>query len=349
VKPEAPVDDGRDLWLRLVLYSFGRLYQTEATTLWRVPAPVVLLGGRPGGPSLAMPTRWAARVGSRPHDDAHFYLASINRPLEAMALDLEYEGEVEVPEWPGDIVALCAALRARGIPLRGASALAHVDLPQGTGVASTAALRSALALTMCDLREAELAASDILPALCAEGHDAAAHTAALLGEQGRAMLVPAAAPGSQPSPRQAPFDPGAAGLRLVLMVLRAGGEPSPPVNWSPDRSEDARVDEAFDVLSGGDGSLGAELGRLLTDSQKASLTARSPADADVAVDSALAAGAHGARATSSTTALALVPTRSLRAVRSAVAAAFHERGLPSPRLLATAAWAAEAEGESLIA
>jgi hypothetical protein len=77
---------------------------------------------------------------------------------------------------------------------------------------------------------------------------------------------------------------------------------------------------------------------------------REPADADLLVDSALATGALGGRATSSTTALALVPARSLRELRAAARHAFAERGRSAPRFLTTGALPpAAARPESLLA
>jgi hypothetical protein len=148
------------------------------------------------------------------------------------------------------------------------------------------------------------------------------------------------------APRSVAFDPAAAGLRLVVISARprSDGEPAPA--WTPDPSDDARTEDAYEALVREDWE---GVGRLLTASRCSGGGAQDPRQADVFVEGALSTGALGARATSPTTAVALVPARSLRDLRSTIVGACAQQGRLAPRFLTTGALPpAVARPESLL-
>ncbi len=149
VPPQIPEDDALDLTLRLVLHLFGRTFETEATATWAAPGAVVLLGGRPGGPTLAVPTRWGARVAGRPRDDGMLEVAAVHRLRDRLRLDLATSRCDEMPGWAARIPRLAAALLPHGAG--GASLLAYMDVPDESGILAEGALHGALALALSEI------------------------------------------------------------------------------------------------------------------------------------------------------------------------------------------------------
>ena len=238
--------------------------------------------------------------------------------------------------------AVARALGEAGHLSGGATLMLNADVPETAGVASLEAQRCATALALTGLSAGAAPRGALLAALGEAGDQMPARVASLLGRPGHALIVgpPSAESSPQepgPEPVHIPFEPAAAGLRLVLIVLRPGdGGPVPP--WHPDASDDARVDRAAALLRAADpAELGPGLGALLTASHRACPGAATAPEAELAVQSAIRSGALGARATSARGVLALVTAPSLREVRRAVAAAFRARDLPAPRFLSTAA------------
>jgi galactokinase len=325
-RPEGPGDDALDLTLRMVLYFFGRAFKEEATATWSVPGAVVLLGASPGGPALAVVTRWGAKVGSRARDDGRLHVSAVYHPDDDLVLDLATRQADSTPAWTAGIPELASSLLSRAFG--GASLLAYMDVPYESGILAGAALHTALALALADLTGSPGDPATLLAALGGRGETAAAYAASLSGRHGHAMLISAASTVDH----HVAFDPVAAGLRLVLMSARPDAAATPRHGWTPDPSDDARVGAAVEAIATQDWPA---LGTLFTTAHRASLALREPVDADLLVDSALATGALGSRATSSTTALALVPARSLRDLRAAAGHAFAQRGRSTPRVLTT--------------
>jgi len=330
--------------LRLVRYAFEKTYGSEPAGVWQAPGALVLLGGRPGGRALAVPVRWSAAVAGAPRGDRLLVVGSLNRPAEPVCLDLEVPDGGALPGWAGPVRAVAEALREAGHLTGGATLMLNADVPETAGVASLEALRCGTALALTSLSGGAPSRGALLAALGDAGDQMPARVASLLGRPGHALVIEPPvvegsppAPGPGPEPVHIPFEPAAAGLRLVLIALRPGdGGPVP--RWQPDASDDARVDQAAGLLRAADpAELGPGLGALLTASHRACPGAGTAPEAELAVQSAIRSGALGARATSARGVLALVGAPSLRAVRGAVAQAFRARGLPVPRFLTTAA------------
>jgi len=335
-----PSDDALDLTLRMVLFLFGRAFKEEATATWSAPGAVVLLGASSGGPALAVLTRWGAKVAGRPRADGRLRICAVHRLDDDLVVDLATRQAENAPPWSAGVPELAFSLL--GPESGGASLLAFMDVPDESGILAGAALHTALALALADLGGSRVDPAALLAALGGQGETAAAYEASLSGRYGHATL---GTPGR--AARHVAFDPTAAGLRLVLMSARPDAGAPPRQRWAADPSDDARAGAAADAIASGDWP---RLGSLLTAAHRAGVGLREPVDADLLVDSALATGALGGRATSSTTALALVPARSLRELRAAARHAFAERGRSAPRFLTTGALPpATARPDSLLA
>ena len=323
-----PPEDALDLVLRMVRYLFGRAFKEEATATWSAPGAVVLLGATPGGPALAVVTRWGAKVAGRLRTDGRLQVCAVHDSDDDLVVNLATQGVEVAPPWSAGIPELASSLLSPDFG--GASLLAFMDVPDESGILAGAALHTALALALADLAGSQMDPAALLAALGGQGETAAAYAASLSGRYGHAILI---TPGRAVA-RQVAFNPSAAGLRLVLMSARPGGGAPPRHRWAADPTDDARAGAAAGAIARQDWP---ELGTLLTAAHRAGVGLREPVDADLLVDSALATGALGARATSSTTALALVPARSLRDLRAAARHAFAERGRSAPRFLTTGA------------
>jgi galactokinase len=330
-RSEVPGDDALDLTLRMVLHLFGRAFKQEATAGWSAPGAVVLLGASPGGPALTVVARWGAKIAGRARDDGRLHVSSVHHPDDDLVLDVATRQGDTIPAWAAGIPELASSLLGAPSPARefgGASLLVYMDVPDESGILAGPALHTALALALVDVAGLPNEPAGLLAALGGHGETAAAHAASLSGRHGHAMLITA---GSAAGDHIA-FDPTAAGLRLVLMSARPDRAATPRDGWAPDPSDDARVGAAVKAIAVQDWPA---LGNLFTTAHRAGVGLREPVDADLLVDSALATGALGGRATSSTTAFALVPAQSLRDLRAAAAHAFAQRGRSAPRLLTT--------------
>ena len=329
-----PPEDALDLVLRMVRYLFGRAFREEATATWSAPGAVVLLGATPGGPALAVVTRWGAKVAGRLRADGRLQVCAVHDSDDDLVVNLATREAEAAPPWSAGIPELAYSLLSP--EFGGASLLAFMDVPDESGILAGASLQAALALALADLSGSQMDPAALLAALGGQGETAAAYAASLLGRHGYAILL---TPGG--AARHVAFDPTAAGLRLVLMSARPDAGAPPRHRWAADPCDDARAGAAADAIARQDWP---QLGTSLTAAHRAGLGLREPVDADLLVDSALATGALGGRATSSTTALALVPARSLRALRAAARHAFAERGRSAPRLLTSGALPPAAAG-----
>jgi galactokinase len=240
-------------------------------------------------------------------------------------------------------------------------------VPLGAGLSSSAALEVSVAVAVAGLLGRELTPKvrHDLVRVCrrAETEVAGAPTggldqmASLLCRAGHALLIDFA----DGATRDVPLPLEDAGLEVLVIDTRvhhshAGGgyaerraesERGDPRRLRHVESENARVRAAVAALENGEW---AGLGRLLTASH---LSLRddyevSCAELDAAVESALAAGALGARMTGGGfggSAIALVRRDEVDRVSGAVSAAFAERGYRAPEtLLAAPAGPAEVVG-----
>lgn len=189
--------------LRLVPYAFEETYGHPAAGVWRSPGVVTLLSS--GDAGLYVPARWGAIVAAEPADGDLIELAWMNRPAERMAIALRDIAPGEPRPWNAAGLAAIWALREAGHPLRGATLLTGVDLPEGTGLAATTATACAIAVALRDLYAPDLSTAELAP-LIAGGlrafgvaADPGRCAAALLGRPGEALLYGEGEPGGFPS------------------------------------------------------------------------------------------------------------------------------------------------------
>jgi galactokinase len=116
--------------LRLVPHAFRRTFGRPAAGVWYAPGVLNLLGG-----ALKVHAKWGAIVAGDRRDDGKLELVSVNRPTERALLPSD-----DVPAW-------AAGLEATG----GATLMCSVDLPQGSGLSASEALKTAVALALRDL------------------------------------------------------------------------------------------------------------------------------------------------------------------------------------------------------
>lgn len=116
--------------LRLVPHAFRRTFGRPAEGVWYAPGVLNLLGG-----AVKVPAKWGAIVAGDRRDDGRLELVSVNRPTERALLPSD-----DVPAW------------ACGVDTTGGAALmCSVDLPRGSGLSASEALRTAVALALADL------------------------------------------------------------------------------------------------------------------------------------------------------------------------------------------------------
>lgn len=282
----------------------------------------------------------------------------------------------EVTGWAAYAAGVLWALAEAGHDLPGMDVELDGDVPLGAGLSSSASLEAAVAVVACALAGLELDGERRreLVAVCrrAESEVAGAPTggldqsAVLLSEPDAALLLDFASGSADP----VPFDPGAAGLRLLVVDTRVshahsdGGygdrrteceaaakalgvgslrdadeagvdAMSDPVLQRRARhilTENARVEQVVAALAADDWTA---VGRLFTASH-ASMRDDfeiSCPELDLVVATAIEAGALGARMTGGGfggSAIALVPTERAAAARLAVDAAFVAAGFRSP-------------------
>ena len=296
--------------------------------------------------------------------------------------DDRYEGPLaevspgSVDGWAAYVAGVAWALREAGHELPGMDLVVDGRVPLGSGLSSSAALICSAALAMCAAagidpdRQALVAAT-----MRAESEVAGAptggldQTAALLGEEGQALLIDF----RDATTRTVPWQPGDAGLDLLVVDTRASHSHADG-GYGSRRQECEAAARALGVTSLreatetdldrlGDERLRRRARHVVTEVRRVAETVAalqaadwprvgelftashasmrddfeiSCAELDVVVDVALAHGALGARMTGGGfggSAIALVPTDRAEAVADRVAEAFGEHGWGTPGVL----------------
>ncbi|TDD30686.1 galactokinase [Actinomadura sp. KC06] len=217
--------------------GFAAAYGREPEGVWHAPGRVNLIGEHTDYNDglvlpFALPLGVSAAAARR--DDGVIEVRShqAGEPVTAPVDGGTVVSEGWPPEraWAAYPVGVARVLREHGAG--GASLLIDSDLPQGAGLASSAALECATALALCDLHNVEIDR----PALArlaqrAENEQVGMpcglmdQSASLLCEDGRALMLDCRSGLSA----QVPFDPAASGLTLLVVDTRAshaltGGE-----------------------------------------------------------------------------------------------------------------------------
>jgi galactokinase len=310
--------------------------------------------------------------------DRRLVLCSAQEGVSAeIALDGLAPGQVT--GWAAYPAGVAWALAAAGCQVPGARIAFGSDLPARAGLSSSAALECATALALTELAGWSVGRRELAAIARRAENDFVGvpsgimdQSASLLAQRGHLLLLDC----RSLQTTQVPFDPAAAGARLLLINTRAAHELTagqygrrraeceraarllgvPSLRYLTDVAEtgrltdpvlrrrarhvvsdDRRVLEVAGLLRSGDSV--AEIGRLLTEahvSLRDDFEVSWP-EADVAVDTAVAAGALGARMIGGGfggSVLALV--RSAEPVRAAVADAYARRSWTAPDFLPAA-------------
>jgi len=367
--------------------EFARFFGRPPAGRWAAPGRVNLIGEHTdynGGfvLPLAIQLRVLVAAAVAPGSVSTVRSAQQARVVQFCAAEAE---PGSVTGWASYVAGVAWALRMAGYAVPDVDLFVNSDVPLGAGLSSSAALGCAVACAFVEL--AGLAVDGPELALLVhrgENDYVGAPTgvmdpiAALLGRAGHVVFLDSRSLAIE----SLPFDPGAQGLRLLIMDTRmphrlVDGQyaqrrlecrraaaalgvptlrdvPAEDIDHALQRlpsvalrrrvrhvvSENARVLEVVGVLRAG-GDL-QEIGPALTASH---ISLRDDfevtvAQLDLAVDTALAVGAHGARMTGGGfggCVLALVDADRVDAVCSAVDNAFRLRGFEAPAMWAAVA------------
>jgi galactokinase len=286
--------------LRLESYTYQQMFGHPPAVFWHVPGTVTLLSN--ARQRLTVAARWGAKVAAEPRCDGLVEPIFLYGPGEPALLTVE-----EAAAGAGPAYAREGLRSAR----QGATLLINTDLPPGSGLAASEAIQAAVRLALQDVAAAGDSAAD--PDQADDGDDEDVGHYAV----GTALL----------GGRQLPFDLAAAGLRLVTIDTRVRDVPQPPA------TEHSPMEAAAAALEAGEIEA---LGPMMT----AAHTALAPDEVqDVAVASALEAGALGARMVidgPGRPVCALVRAAGLADVRAGICRAFAVRGWRTPRFLTVA-------------
>ena len=150
-------------------------------------------------------------------------IRSRQAPHDAVSLPLASLAAGSVTGWPAYPAGVAWAMREAGHPVGGASLVIDSDLPQGAGLSSSAALECATALALAGLYQVRVPRPELARlARRAENEMAGVpsgimdQSASLLCTARHALLLDCRSGGAS----LVPFDPGAAGL--VLLVVDTG-------------------------------------------------------------------------------------------------------------------------------
>ncbi len=324
-----------------------------------------------GGPVLPMAIDRRTVVAATVRDDGVVSVTS--ESFEGPVAFDGSVGPGEVTGWAAYVAGVVWALRSSGLTVPGLSLRVSSDIPVGAGLSSSHALECAVAIAVRDLGELPVDDIGLALATRRAENDYVGvptgimdQLASLCGVAGHPLLIETAALSVRPKPAHWAED----GLTLVVIDTRArhahadgayadrrrecaaaaselGVESLAAAALDDVESladstlrrrsrhvvtEAARVEQAVAALGRRDWT---RFGRLLCESH-ASLRADfevSCAELDVAVDTALGAGALGARMTGGGfggSAIALVPAGLVESVIAACRKAFARRGFPAP-------------------
>jgi galactokinase len=195
--------------------------------VWRAPGRANLMGEHTDYNQgfvlpFALGQGIAAAVARQP--GRRLVLCSAQEPGAAVEVELDGLAPGRVTGWAAYPAGVAWALEAAGYRLPGACLAIDSDLPAGAGLSSSAALECATALALTELAGLDIGRPELAAiAQRAENEFAGVpsgimdQSASLLGWRGHALLLDC----RSLETTQVPFDPAAAGSRLLLINTRA--------------------------------------------------------------------------------------------------------------------------------
>ncbi|HEX6524783.1 MAG TPA: hypothetical protein VF070_32985 [Streptosporangiaceae bacterium] len=308
--------------VRMTSYTYSEVFGSVPAVVWQVPGVITLLANGPA--RLTVAARWGAIAAAGPRTDDVLELLRMEAPGERARLTVADAAAGGGPSWAG-----AGPRSARA----GATLLISISPPAGCGLSTAAAASAAVALCLRDV--------------AITGHHEA-EPALSSGEGGPHALLDG---------KRFPFDLEAAGLRLALIDTRVRRAPRPTIaEQAPLEAVEAALNAcdlaalgpmltaAHQALPRGELRCDDELphGELPCDDELRCHDElphgepRCDDEQEIAVSTALAAGALGARAIvdgPGRPVCALLPADRVTAVRAALRAEFRRRDLRTPRLL----------------
>jgi galactokinase len=206
---------------------FGECYQAEPEGIWFAPGRANLIGEHTDYNEgwvlpFALASGVLAAAGRR--DDEMLAVTSRQAPGGTVTTPLASLAPGSVTGWAAFPAGVAWALREAGVRVGGASLAIDSDLPQGAGLSSSAALSCSVALALAGLAGADVPRPELAAlAQRAENEFIGVPTgimdqsASLLCQAGHALLLDCRDRGTV----LVPFDPGAAGLQVLIIDTRA--------------------------------------------------------------------------------------------------------------------------------
>jgi galactokinase len=354
--------------------AFTSAYGSAPALVGRAPGRVNLIGEHTdynGGLVLPVALPHATYTAVSPRDDDVVRIGSVEEdsPWDGTLASLS-----SASDWAAYAAGVLWALREAGVEVPGMDVMVHGTVPLGAGLSSSAALECSMAVAACALAGGALDRSLVIEAcIRAETEVAGAptggmdQTVAMLASEGSALLIDFTSGSSQAVPlpladhtllvtdtrvthslndggygaRRADCETAAAALGVPS--LRAASPDA--VEGLPDERVRRRarhvvteIQRVSEVVSALGTSSWEELGTLFAQSH-ASMRDDfeiSCAELDLAVETAVSAGAVGARMTGGGfggSSIAIVPSGRVSSVVDAIDAAFSDAGFRAPQHL----------------
>ncbi|HEX9032360.1 MAG TPA: galactokinase [Streptosporangiaceae bacterium] len=205
---------------------FSQCYGRHPDAAWRAPGRVNLIGEHTdynGGLVLPFAIGQTVRVAGAARPDGVLELASRQAPNDRVAISLDALEPGAVTGWAAYPAGVAWALAEAGHQVQGASLAIDSDLPQGAGLASSAALECAVAACSADLAGARLTRPELAALAWRAENDFVGmpcgimdQSAAMLCQAGHALLLDCRTGESA----DVPLDP--AGIGLQVLVIDTG-------------------------------------------------------------------------------------------------------------------------------
>jgi galactokinase len=199
-----------------------------AAEVWFAPGRANLMGEHTDyNEGLVLPFALGRGVtaAAAARDDGLLVLRSKQVPGDAVTVPLDSLAPGTVRGWAAYPAGVAWSLRAAGYPVRGASVDVDSDLPAGAGVSSSAALECSVALALCSVSGLTVPRPELAGiAKRAENEFVGAPTgiidqsAALLCEQGHAMLLDCGTLAATQVPFLRPSADGAGAGAIALII-----------------------------------------------------------------------------------------------------------------------------------
>jgi galactokinase len=306
-----------EIWLNVFLHFFNQSFRFNPAGTWFSPGGLTIFGEPTDRFTLAIPTRWGSIVGARARDDGMLELRSMNIPAQQLTRPVDDLGPI--PVWASCPLKVVTTLQEIGEHPGGASVFFYTIVPEGYGLSSDSALRSAVAATFEGLHGTRLSL---------EGRRRLGRISEQLASLWCPDLTAILVDTETLETVELPFDVEGAGLRLVMIDLRH-------TRPSPDSAASAGSEAALGAAARlREGDL-AGMGECFGGSEGLAPEVAAVREAAIAAG-ALGAGLAGAPAPDAPVCmLALVPVTALGRLRTAVRQAW---GFPqAPRFLTTTA------------